>query len=1061
MSFKRINNITGWIVCIIACAVYIMTMEATGSLWDCGEFASSAYKLQIPHPPGAPLFVLIGRIFMVPFGPEHAATGVNLMSALASGFTILFLFWSITHFARKIVVKANPSAALTNDQVIGIMAAGVVGALAYTFSDSFWYSAVEGEVYALSSFFTALVFWAMLKWEQNVDEENSRGIKGHFTRADRWIILIFYLMGLSIGVHLLNLLTIPAIVIIYYYKRYEKITQWRTFIAFIIGCLLTGLVLKAVIQWSIKGAGNFDILFVNSFGLPFFSGFAFFFIFLGVLIFLGIRLAQKRNWNFLKLGLWSFVFMLLGYSTYFTTLIRSNADPAVDMFNVDNPVNLVGYLGREQYGDWPILYGQDFTADPQETKVTETYVKSNGRYEKNGRKVEYVYAPADKHLFPRMWDQSNDQGHADYYAAWMGIGKDQQGNWERPPTMGENIAFAMSYQVGWMYMRYFMWNFAGKQDDIQGVHMSNVRDGNWKTGIGFWDNMRLGDQDAMPDSVKNNKANNKLFALPLLLGILGLVYQVMKDKRDGLVVGLLFVLTGFAIVFYLNQAGNQPRERDYAFVGSFYAFAIWIGLGVLYVRELLSKAIKSAMTATVVAGAICTLAVPVLMASQEWDDHDRSNKTLARDLAIDYLESCAPNAILVSFGDNDTYPLWYAQEVQGIRRDIRVINASLLGTDWYINQLRYKVNESAPIDPLWSPAQIEGANRDVVYTLESIYGNNPSMVNQFRIKAGLTGDPAQPQDLLTMMRDYAGSDDPNRTEQGRDGSMINILPARLVSLPVDMNVVKQNGTVNANDSVVNNVVFTIPKNVLFKNDAAILNIIAANQWKRPIYFTSQDGGGLGFQDYLRQDGLTYRLVPVLSGDKYFNEESGPKVMLNKFQFGNCDKPGVYFDEENRRHLNSIRQAYAAAAMSLAQNGKKEEARKMLDKCDKMMLEENFPYGMVSRSQQHNFISMLMLQASYLSGDTVLAAKITKSLKKDLQQQLEYYSKLSDDQVSAFDYVDQRGNKRGDRNDAERYLAQIQMMEQQFKNQAAPPPAESPNAIKAQGVPQAKPDSPKH
>ncbi|MEI7736552.1 MAG: DUF2723 domain-containing protein, partial [Ferruginibacter sp.] len=509
MSFKRINNITGWLVCIIASAVYIMTMEATGSLWDCGEFASSAYKLQIPHPPGAPLFVLIGRLFMAPFDPQHAATGINLMSALASGFTILFLFWSITHFARKIVTKDG--AELSSEKIFAVMAAGVVGALAYTFSDSFWYSAVEGEVYALSSFFTAIVFWAMLKWEQNVSEDELNGIKGHFTRADRWIILIFFLIGLSIGVHLLNILTIPSIVMIYYYKRY-KVTNWGVFWAFAVGCVITGLVQKGVIQWTIKGAGNFDILFVNSFGLPYFSGFSFFFVFIAVVVFFGLRIAQKNNWNFLKLGLWSFAFTILGcFSSYFTTMVRSNADPSVDMYNVDNPVTLVGYLSREQYGDWPILYGQDFTAQPIDNKVTETYVKSNGKYEKNGRKIEYVYAPEDMHLFPRMWDQSNDQGHADYYGNWMGIGKDKQGVWERAPTMSENIRFAFSYQLGWMYLRYFMWNFSGKQNDLQGVYMGNVRDGNWKTGIAPLDNIRLGDQSTLPDSIKNNKANNSLF----------------------------------------------------------------------------------------------------------------------------------------------------------------------------------------------------------------------------------------------------------------------------------------------------------------------------------------------------------------------------------------------------------------------------------------------------------------------------------------------------------------------------------------------------------------------
>ena len=748
----------------------------------------------------------------------------------------------------------------------------------------------------------------------------------------------------------------------------------------------------------------------------------------------GLRIAAKKNWNFLRLGLWSFTFMVLGYSTYFTTLIRSSADPSVDMFNVDNPVSLVGYLSREQYGDWPIMYGQDFTASPEDTKITETYVKSKDKYEMNGRKVDYVYAPADMHLFPRMWDQSNDQGHADYYASWMGIGKDQQGNWERAPTMSENIQFAMAYQVGWMYMRYFMWNFAGKQNDIQGVSMGNVRDGNWQTGIPFWDNARLGDQKMLPDSLKNNKANNKLFALPLILGLLGLIFQIMRDKRDFLVVGLLFFFTGLAVVFYLNQAGNQPRERDYAFVGSFYAFAIWIGLGTLYVKELFSAFIKNRMVANFVAGGLCLLAVPVIMASQEWNDHDRSNKTLARDLAIDYLESCAPNAILITFGDNDTYPLWFAQEVLGVRRDIRVINSSLMGTDWYLNQLRYKVNQSDPIDPIWSADQIEGATRDIVYSPEGLYGTNAAFLSKYRAKAGITTDPAQPMDLYTMMKDYAGSDDPNKVEQGRDGGVINIFPSKRVSIPVDANFVRQNGTVNANDSVVSQVVFDIPKNALFKNDAAILNIIAANKWKRPVYFTSQGAGDLGFKDYIRQDGMSYRFVPVLNSE--VNDEWSYDKMMTKFASGNADKPGVYFDEENRRHLNSIRLAYAMAAMDMAQKDKKEQAKKMLNKVDNMMLQENFPYGMVSRNQQQNYISIVMLQAAYAAGDTVLAAKITKSVKKDLEQQLTYYASLDDNKASNFDYIsDQSGRRGGDKNAAEQFLMQINQLEQRFKAQS--------------------------
>ncbi len=1061
MSFKRINNITGWIVCIIACAVYIMTMEATGSLWDCGEFASSAYKLQIPHSPGAPFFVLLGRLFMAPFGPENAATGINLMSALSSGFTILFLFWTITHFGRKLVTRGGTE--LTTEKMYGVIAAGVVGALAYTFSDSFWYSAVEGEVYALSSLFTAILFWAMLKWENEIDAEHEQNIKGHFTKADRWIILIFFLAGLSIGVHLLNLLVIPAIVMIYYFKRYS-VTKWGFFFAFLIGCIITGLVQKAMIQWTISWAGNVDVFFVNSLGMPFFSGFAFFFVLIAALIYFGLRTAKRKNWNFLKLGLWSFAFMMMGcFASYFTTLVRSNANVALDMNNVDNPMSLNSYLAREQYGDWPILYGQDFTAgnvsgnEYQPEYVTEeTYIKSEKTYEKKGKKQSVVYQKEDMHLFPRMWDNSNDQGHADYYAGWAEIGKDQKGSWERAPTMGENIGFAMQYQVGWMYLRYFMWNFAGKQNDLQGVYMSNVRDGNWKTGIGFWDNMRLGNQDMMPDSLKHNKANNKLFALPLILGLLGMVFQLMRAKRDGIIVGMLFFFTGLAIVFYLNQAGNQPRERDYAFVGSFYAFAIWIGLGVLYVKELFTSFIKNRMTAGLVAGALCLLAVPVLMASQEWDDHDRSNKTLARDLAKDYLESCAPNAILITFGDNDTYPLWYAQEVQGIRKDIRVINSSLLGTDWYINQLRYKVNDSDPIDPIWSATQIEGSNLDVVYSLDMIYGNNPSYINRYRTKAGITGDPTQPMDLYTMMKDFAGSSEPGKVEQ-RDDVVINLFPTKRVSIPVDVNLVRQNGTVTATDSVLSLVVFDITKNAIVKNDAAILNIIAANKWKRPIYFTSQDAGGLGFQNYIRQDGMTYRLVPVMNDE--VNEDWAYDKMMTKFASGNADKPGVYFDEENRRHLNSIRMSYAVAAINLARVDKKEEARKMLNKADKMMLEENFPYGMVSRNQQQNYISWLMLQASYAASDTVLAAKITKSLKKDLEQQRTYYQSLDENKASSFDFVDQNGRQGGDKNAAEEFLMRIMQLEQQYKTQSGLP-AEIPGAISTNPVQPKAPDSPK-
>ena len=960
MSFNRINNIVGWIVTAIACSVYIMTAEAGGSLWDCGEFISSCFKLQIPHPPGAPLFVIIGRVFIIFFGdnPLTAAKAVNVMSALASGFTIMFLFWTITHFARKIVQKGSD--VLNGNQIFSIMAAGTVGALAYTFSDSFWFSAVEGEVYALSSFFAALVFWMMLKWEHNADQPG----------ADKWIVLIFFMMGLSIGVHLLNLLTIPAIVMVYYYKRY-KVTGKGTIIAFIVGCIITGVAQKAVIQYTIKTAGKFDIFFVNSLGMPFFTGFTIFFALLVFVIFLGIKYANsgkmKANGYFLKLGLWCFAFMLLGYSTYITTMIRSAANPAIDMYNVDNPLSLEGYLGREQYGDFPLLYGQVFTAKPIDYEEGSTrYVKGKEKYLAVGKDQSPVYEAEDKMLLPRVWDASNDQGHATFYQRWLNLADGEK------PTMVHNISWALSYQIGWMYLRYFGWNFVGKQNDIQGF--GNKRDANTLTGISAVDNALLGNQDKLPQSIKQNKANNKLFALPFILGILGILYQYKQDKKGSFVSFLLFFFTGLAIVFYLNQAGNQPRERDYAFVGSFYAFAIWIGLGVLQIKDWLSK-FTSQSVSNAAAALVCLLAVPVLMATEEWDDHDRSKKQTARDLAKNYLESCAPNAILFTFGDNDTYPLWYAQEVEGIRKDIRVINYSLLGIDWYINQMRYKVNESAPIDVIWSADQIEGGKRDYVRFFE---------------REGIT-DQKRYVDLYSLMHDFIGSDDPSAQLQMQDGSMMNYLPVKKLSLPVDVAAVRKNGTVEPGDSVATEIRFDLPKDMLLKNDMAVLNIIAANKWSRPIYFTSPFGE-LGFGQYLRSEGQAYRLVPV-AGQNMINSRVSYEVLKNKFAFGSANIPGVYFDEENRRHLVGIRQSYAEAANQLAMEGQTEKAKELLNIADKNLLAENFPYGLVSRQNQHNTISIQFLEAAYKAGDKKLAAKVSASLSKDLNEQLAYYAYL--------------------------------------------------------------------
>jgi hypothetical protein len=1119
MNFRKINNITGWAVFFIAFATYFLTREARGSLWDTGEFIACADKMQLPHPPGAPLFVLLGRFFIILFGdnPLTAANAVNFMSALASAATILFLFWSITHFARKMFVTGGEQ--LTASQAFTVMASGIVGALAYTFSDSFWFSAVEGEVYALSSFFTALVFWAMLKWEHA--DEHAGTDPGAIARSDRWIIFLFFMMGLSIGVHLLNLLSIPAIVMVYYYRRYQVTTK-GAIIAFITGCILTGLIQVAVIQYSMKAAGIFDVFFVNKFGLPFFSGFSIYFIALAVLIVWALRLNEKNIshskliiWfvlflalsflpfivsvgsgglkflkflvvggaavaagyflkpaalRILKLSLWCYAFMMLGYFMYFTALIRSNANPAIDMNNVDNPINLVYYLSREQYGSAPLVYGPHFSADykydergyMEFKEGEEKYIKGKDRYISIGKEKTPKYQSSDMQLFPRVWDNSTDQGHAEFYADWLDLGREPSPitNRERytPPTYGDNIEWFFSYQLGFMYWRYFMWNFGGKQNDIQGL--GNKRDGNWISGIPFIDNARLGDQDQLPDSIKHNKANNKLFMIPFILGILGCVYQYLKNKRDWIVSFLLFFFTGIAVVLYLNQPGNQPRERDYAYVGSFYAFAIWIGLSVLaFVRLARESADKLTFTNTLLYGSVLTflimfmsstpgtfssvlissfavtalyavlvtgvtyllraisskgqnerllnisatvlcLVAPLIMAQQEWDDHDRSKKTLAPDLAKDYLESCAPNAIIFTFGDNDTYPLWYAQEVEGIRPDIRIINNSLLGIDWYINQLRYKINQADSVDVIYRPEQIEAGTRARIF-----YQENPRLDKERFYPI---------QEFIT----FIGQPNIDRVT-GRDNGP-ETYPIKRFSIPVDTALVRKNGTVNPEDVVVPAMNIELSKSYLDRNELIILNIITANNWKRPIYFTSPYGE-LGFGHFLRKDGLSYRLVPVVptfpqrnwvmdsvlrkagSGTPIRDNNLSPmyNTLMTKYEFGGADKEGVYFDEENRRHLLNIRSIFGEAAGNLADAGRKEEAQKLIDKAEKGMDPANFPYALVSRYNSHNQTGLLYLEACYKAGKMELAEKVRKEMRKDLEQQKKYFEYIRSERPEFF------------------------------------------------------------
>ena len=1030
MNFRKVNNIAGWVILAIATITYAITREPTASFWDCGEFIACANELGIPHPPGSPLFTMLGRLFIVLFSggnPANAAASVNLMSAVASGFTILFLFWTITHFARKMFV--NHGEALSQQQLFTVMASGAVGALAYTFSDTFWFSAVEGEVYALSSFFTALIIWAMLKWEHAYELAKNPVERN---RADRWIVFIFFMLGLSITVHLLNLLTVPAIVMIYYYKKYTPTTR-SGILAFLASCVLTGIILVGFVYLIPRTSAMFDRIFVNSFNLPFFSGFAFFFILFGFVCWYLLRLAKRKSMPGLRLATWCLMFVMLGYSTYVTTLIRSNANPGIDMSNVDNPMTLASYFAREQYGSAPILKGPHFGAYPSDENGDGSYVHygrkkwakspTGKNYVEIGRDFEYEFPSDETMFFPRIWDWQDQQDHLRFYAEWLNKSsyRDQSGRiiYDPPITYRDNMNWFFSYQMGLMYWRYFMWNFSGRQNDLQGF--GNKRDGNWQTGISLIDNQMLGDQSKLPDTLKKNKANNKLYLIPFLLGILGCVYQFIKKKNDWVVNFLLFFFTGIAIGLYLNMPGNQPRERDYAFVGSFYAYAVWIGLAVTALVKL-AREIKQVSYNTILFGSILTFVVtafsltymafgitvkvalmvailyaiisaglpallkaisskgtnekvlnigaavigliaPLLMANQEWDDHDRGKKTLARDDAKNYLESCAPNAILFCFGDNDTYPLWYAQEVEKVRPDIRIVNTSLLGIDWYINQLRYKINQSDPVDVIWPAEKIIGDKmQQLRYVANERAGDN--YYNLYDLMVGI-GKQENPE----------------------------VLPVKRFEVPLgDTTVMRQNGTLNPDDVVTGPMRFELPANEQnpTRDKLIILNVIASNRWKRPIYFTSNTQTGLGLENYLRRDGLTFRLLPFqTNGD--VNTEAMYNNMMNKFSNGNADKKGVYYDEENRRHLYTLRQSFADLARELLVKGKKDSALKAIRKAETLVPDLNVPYGMASRVEFHSYSALALMAAAYEAGANDVAKKIDKQLTLDSEQQMDYFA----------------------------------------------------------------------
>ena len=933
MSYRNINNLLGWATGIVAFVVYLLTMEPTVSFWDCGEFLACAYKVEVGHSPGAPLFMLLQRVFGLLAGgnawtagpSQNAAAVINAFSALVSALTIVFLFWTITHMARKLLVSGEKQPEGT--QTFMIMGAGLVGALAYTFSDTFWFSAVEAEVYATSSFFTALVFWAILKWEDMADNRY----------ADRWLVFIAYMMGLSIGIHLLNLLTIPALAMVYYFKRYEP-TLRGGIIAFLIGCAMLALVQFGVIQGIPALAFRFDLLFVNGLGLPFDTG-AIFFLLLVAALLIGLLIyARKKNYYLLHTGMLCLIFVCLGFTSYFAPVIRSRADVAIDMTNPDNADRFLSYVNREQFGQQPLLWGPDFNTpvvDYTERGKLYDAVKQDGkdRYVIVGKKPKPVFDHSRERFFPRIWDYNNPS-HANFYRNYLGLGPDED------PTSADNFAFFFRYQLNWMWWRYFMWNYAGRQNDVEG--QGDPRSGNWISGIKFLDKGRVGDLDKMGDGFRNNRARNELYFLPLILGIMGMVYHFNRHRKDAFIVLLLFFFTGIAVVLYLNNTPVQPRERDYAYAGSTYAFAIWIGLGVLMAHDWMQRALKGkvAAFATVL---ICLLAVPALMAKEEWDDHDRSKKTLARASAWNTLQSCEKNAILFTFGDNDTYPLWYLQEVEGIRTDVRVINLSLLGIDWYIDQLNYKINDADAVPMIWSRDKYMGDKRNGI-----VYYNNPAI----------------PQNKYISLIDVCNFIiDENKANQltTRGGEFVNYLPTKNFFVPsLDKEELVARGLIKAEDTgrIINEMKFNLGKDAAYKDDLAVMNIVAAiarDGWRRPIYF----GGGLpgdnyqGMQDYLKLEGMVYRLVPFKYADTrntgrqdigFVDADKSFDLYMNTYQWGGGERNDVYFDEKNRIMFTAYRNNAPRIAEELARAGRQEDAKKLMDLVDKSITQSSYAYN---------------------------------------------------------------------------------------------------------------------
>ncbi|UVQ19836.1 DUF2723 domain-containing protein [Bacteroides fragilis] len=1066
-QYKTVNNLVGWITFLIAATVYCMTIEPTASFWDCPEFITTAYKLEVGHPPGAPFFMLTANLFtQFVSDPALVAKMVNYMSALMSGACILFLFWSITHLVRKLVITDETN--ITRGQLITVMGSGLVGALAYTFSDTFWFSAVEGEVYAYSSMFTAIVFWLILKWEDVADQPHS----------DRWIILIAYLTGLSIGVHLLNLLCLPAIVLVYYYKKVPGANAKGSLLALAGSMILVAAVLYGIVPGVVKVGGWFELLFVNSLGMPFNTGVIVYVALLAAAIIWGIyesyneKSRTRMNLSFLltiaMLGipfyghgasaviigilvlgvLAAYLFasklnekirmsartmntallctmmIMVGYSSYALIVIRSVANTPMDQNSPEDIFTLGEYLGREQYGTRPLFYGPAYSSKvaldvedgycvPRQKSTDTKYVRKEktspdekDSYVELPGRVEYEYA--QNMLFPRMYSSA----HTAYYKSWQDITGydvpyDQCGEMlmVNMPTQWDNIKFFFSYQLNFMYWRYFMWNFAGRQNDIQSS--GEIEHGNWITGIPFIDNLLYGDQNMLPQELKDNKGHNVFYCLPLILGIIGLFWQAWRGQKgiqQFWVVFFLFFMTGIAIVLYLNQTPGQPRERDYAYAGSFYAFAIWIGMGVAGIVHLLRNYMKE-VPAAALTSAVCLL-VPIQMASQTWDDHDRSGRYVARDFGQNYLMSLqeSGNPIIYTNGDNDTFPLWYNQETEGFRTDARTCNLSYLQTDWYIDQMKRPAYDSPALPITWDRTEyMEGQNEyvpirpdfkkqiDKAYKAaeeEVLNGKNPEALNNIRAQFG-----DNPYELKNILKYWV------RTKDGQA-----VIPTDSIVVKIDKEAVRRSGMMipeALGDSIPDYMHISLkdeksnPKRALYKSELMMLEMLANANWERPIYMAITVGtdNQLNMREHFIQEGLTYRFTPfdtealgaTIDSEKMYDN------LMNKFKFGGIDKPGIYIDENTMRMCYTHRRIFAQLITQLMKEGKKDKALAALEYAEKMIPAFNVPYDVQNGALE-------MAEAYYQLGNNTKADQIIDELANKSVEYLTWYLSLDDNHL---------------------------------------------------------------